>query len=498
MTQKKLSYYSLLLLLVAGIINAACGPACSCAHTAFVPRKFSQNSMLELGLQNYDLLNYYPRYEYEQCSWFILQASGFYFQSTNNDEQAQYFLPGCQNCITVQQNNTSDVSSAWLGLLRPVDDPFSSKFCIEPKRTVGGGAIKLYFDLQSWFGDCSCWYKNWWASIFIPIVHVKHNLNNEELLSSGPGTAPGGFTTVQAALNNPAWRYGKFPCKARTKTGVDDINIKIGLNVIENNCGHAGLYGIIFAPTGKGTKACSVFEPLVGGNHVGLGAGLNTDYRFYANEVCSLDLMADIRYAYFLKHRETRSFDLFNGDWSRYLLVVTPDDVNNPVPGINFLTQSADVTPRGNLDIWIALHYQKCNWDFELGYDFWWRQKEKIDLVCACPDVGIFDIAGCPRTTSSTAKICQAIRGEADAPISDAVFTPIRCTCAAGDQSSVVNVDSAASPVAISNTIYAAVARHFMVCNDPAMLGIGGSYEFAARDSALSQYGIWVKGSITF
>lgn len=511
MIQRKVYSVFLIIALVVSISLQAdtCSTTCTiCSHSAFIPRPFSQNSMLELSLQDYDLLHYYPGIAYECCPWITLQGSIFYFQSTKRVDIAEYFLPGCDECMRVGQNNTSDISSPWFTITRPDDDPFTSKYCIEPQRIAAGGALKWYMDFSFlWQDTQDCWYKNWWVSIFMPIVYVRHSLNPDELLTSGQGTTQGSFATVTQALNNPDWRFGKVPCKSQTKTGIDGINIKLGLNIIDTACGHVGAYSIFFAPTSSGTKSRTLFEPLVGTNHAGLGAGLNIDYRLSVNEVNSFTLLADIRYAYFFKKQEVRSIDLFNGDWSRYILVATDAQRSVPLPGINFFTQHVDITPRGNLDAWIALHYQECDWDFELGYDCWWRQSEKIALRCACPPVAIYDVVGDPKISASQAKICQAVAGD-DAPPSDLVFTPVSCkqpqlnddcctTLAA--HASVLNLESAASPRALTNTVYGAFGYHFLLyCENPMHIGLGGSYEFAHTDSALSQAGLWLKGSISF
>ena len=56
-------------------------------------------------------------------------------------------------------------------------------------------------------------------------------------------------------------------------------------------------------PTGHGTK--QIYEPLVGGNHIGAGVGPNADYLIYECGNNSLDFSDfDARYAYFFKHEK--------------------------------------------------------------------------------------------------------------------------------------------------------------------------------------------------
>lgn len=490
-----------------------CANSCTiCAHTTFVPRMMSQNLVLEDGLFFYNQFNL-PCCDSECPPWVSLQvAAPYYFKSTNGKQIGRYFMPGCQNCAVVAQNNTSDISSLWLDIITPPNAPFESTICIEPKRSVIGGAFRLFFD----FGAYDSCYCNWWASIFVPVQQVRHNLHITETSSPNSGTpiVPPSFANVIAALNNPNWEFGKFSPNKLTKTGVDDISLRIGYNFVRNEEDLLGIYGLLFIPTGRGTKAKYVFEPLVGSKHVGVGFGLIGDYTFYECGATSIDVMFDARYARFFKHSETRSIDLYNGDWSRYLLVAQPASPVTPLPGINFFTKEVDVNPRNMLEVWAALSFNYCNFHFEAGYDFWYRSKEKISLADQDLGVGIYDIAYDPFTTcqisASCAKICQSVPTLPGAPVSDLEFVTVKNSNALNDQvvtqnncghlpCSFLNLDSAAHPRALSSTVYGALSYDCCLCCEyPVMIGVGGQYEFAHRRSALSQYGVWLKTAISF
>ena len=530
----KQKIYLLLCMLCPFIMQNAdgmCSERCNIStHTTLIPRQLSQNSVLELGLFNY--FDHHRDLECNACeSWVNVEVvAPYYFKSTRSSKLAQYFIPRCQDCVSVGQNNTSDISSPWLNVSGTGSFPYQSTICIAPTRSVVGGALRLYFDLSGFLDNCGCFGSHWWASIFIPVQQVRHNLHVSETLAfgSGVGLLASGFAFASQALNNPAWTFGKWSPNTLTKVGVDDIAVKLGYDFADGDCGDASLYALLFIPTGRGTKAKYMFEPLVGGNHVGLGLGFNGDYRAYECDQTSVDLMCDVRYAYFFKHTERRSIDLFNGDLSRYLLVVqqatlaAPDAQVTPLPGINAFTQDVKITPRGMFEVWAAIGFNSCNWHLELGYDFWLRSKEKISLPDKTLDVGIFDIAaalnpaaGICAITAHCARICQALPG-ADAPVSDATFTFVQNSnaineqgttqdgnsccpvfCAAPNQCSFLNLDSAASPRALSSTIYGAISRECCWCDHAIMVGVGAQYEFANR-SALSQYGLWLKTAISF
>lgn len=514
----------LLLLLTAhwNAMQASCPEVCNpslcqnectiCSHTTFVPRLMSQNLVLE------DALFYHYQFNLPCCDnecppWVSLEvAAPYYFKSTKSEKLARYFMPGCKECAVVGQNNTSDISSLWLGIIAPIDTPFESTICIKPRRTVIGGAFRLFFDFGA-YDPCYC---NWWASIFVPVQQVRHDLHITETPSPTSGTpiVPPSFANVIAALNNPEWEYGKFSTHRLKKTGVDDICMRLGYNFVRDEENLLGLYGLLFVPTGRGTRAKYVFEPLVGSKHVGVGVGLIADYTFYECGSTSIDLMLDARYARFFKHHEVRSIDLYNGDWSRYLLVASPSDPTTPLPGINFFTQKVNVNPRNMFEVWAALSFNYCNFRFEAGYDFWYRSKEKVSLADKDLGVGIYDIAYDPFLTcqisESCAKICQSVPTLPGAPVSDLAFVTVKNSNALNARAvtenncanlpcSYLNLNSAANPRALSSTVYGAIAYDCCLCCEyPVMIGVGGQYEFAHRKSALSQYGVWLKTAISF
>lgn len=499
-------------------IKGICSDQCNvCSHTTFVARSMSQNSVLELALHDY------YQYHIPRCnecpSWLTLELTApYYFKSTNSKKLAHYFGPQCKDCFSVGQNNESDISSLWLGIASPLANQFQSSVCLRPTRTVIGGAIKLFFDLSAWIDNGSC--NNWWASIFIPIQQVRHNLHISETPNTGgQPIVPPSFPNAIAALNNPAWNYGKFSPKSLKRTGVDDICVKLGCDFMRDDINHAGLYGQLFIPTGKARNAQFLFEPTVGSKHVGLGAGFNGDCLLFDCDVNSIDLLVDIRYAYFFSHKELRSIDLLNGDWSRYLLVSQPSNTATPLPGINFFTKEVSITPGSMVEMWTALSFNHCNWHLEVGYDFWYRQKEKISLANQDLGVGIYDIAFNPRiscpVSASCARICQSVPTLSDAPVSDITFVTVKndenigtqgvrpgSDCSGIDCSNIcsyLNLNSAAHPKAYSSTVYAAISfDDCLCCEYPYMVGFGGQYEFAHGKSALSQYGIWLKTAISF
>ena len=471
-------------------INACSSPCLSTgAQSFFRGRPISQNASLELALHNFYL------YDVKGCedecrNWLTVQPTLFYFRSTNDHTLATYFMPGGKACAVVGQNNASDISSPWLGLNGTTAAPFLGQFCISPRRQVIGGALKFHVDIGSLMDDSCSLFAYLWASVFIPVAQVRHDLGLCQTIKN-PGVAPG-FTDIISALNNRAWNVGRLPAHVQKKTGFDDIQIKLGSPIYIDAYKHIGLYLVAYAPVSKPATAHSLFEPTLGnGGHAGVGGGITADYTAWEHDSSTFRLMFDWRYAYFFPRHEWRSFDLaLNGDWSRYLLVARPDDLNTPLPGINFFTQRVRVSPRSSVDAWQAFHFTRDCFHLEIGYDLWWRQQEHIDDLCN-PGVVIFNIvpAVAERTSSSLARISQGARGF-NAPSTDIDPELVN--------SRDLNISNAQLPTVLTSTLYLAVAYDIVYHDNVGMIGAGISYERDHKHVGMSQLGAWVKAGVAF
>lgn len=132
------------------------------------------------------------------------------------------------------------------------------------------------------------------------------------------------------------------------------------------------------------------------------------------------------------------------------------------MPAINKLTFNVDTTPRNSLDIYLAAHATHNNWQFELGYDFWYRQREKVCLRPGNNFSTVYGIADLPgiatlsATSASTATIAQGMTGN-NAIASDAVFVPVTLND--------IKLSSGAAPRALSNSFYGSVGYAGTLCN---------------------------------
>jgi hypothetical protein len=471
----------LLLILLLGYCFNLLGQ-CS---TIFIPRLTSSNMMFELAQTNFQFHHAMEGKKY------LIDLKPL-FQSSQDDDLAQFFLPNCNCSISLKENGSGDVDSLWFNLIGPTEQDYTSKICLDPKRQIGGIGITFYADLSN---ICSFF----WVSINTFLLHARHQINFSEIDQAVQGTIEG-FENACQAFDNLNWTAGRMSSCTLTKTDLDDIQIKLGYDYYRCANQRWAPYLIGTIPTGNRPTSCYVFEPLVGSKHGSFGIGLNGDY-LYETRFGSYTFMLDANYRYVFNGTERRSFDLTaNGDWSRYLLVATQAEPLVSLPGINQFTHDVSVTPGSTIQLWTALHYQQTCWGLEIGYNFWWRDTEKIELFCCKDgilqingsDIGIFDISNCcnpPSTSASTATISQAASGS-NAAISDAVFTPITIDD--------LNLCSAQNPSTLSNTIYVSLNYEQEISYCQLYYGLAASYEVANNCSALDQWAIWANIGMQF
>jgi hypothetical protein len=483
-----------LLLLVMGASNASLAVT-TCTSHVFVPRSISE----DLTYINALTYNFVHRKERDKCYTYVGQA--IVQDSRKSKQLGAAFLLGTSNEVTVQQapaaaGATDVINSIWLGLgsTNP-DTPFSATFSIKPQRKIFAYHGYAYVNLDSWW--CGLW-----ADFAFAVVNARHSLHCEENGSTSD-LCPG-IATVTQALSSPTLGFGRFFCglcnNEKRRTGFDDFQIRVGYDYAWCDNNEIGIYAIGTIPSGRKPTAEFVFEPLVGSRHGSVGIGINGDYQFdwCGCEGANFTLMTDANYRFVFSHKDCRTFDLIpNGAFSRFLLLVNSANTTDPIPGVNLLTQRVKVKPRSTVQWWVALNYEYCDWNFELGYNLWWRQKEKINAgtctnaVVAPLNTGIFDISATNVfTTASTATISSA---PGTVP-SDPVFVALT--------NANINIESGLAAKALTNKVYGALSWEGCACDCfDWMAGVGASYEFVSkhnRCAALQNWAAFGKVAVSF
>lgn len=458
----------------------------NCVSHQFVPRSITTD------LVYLDALTFQERHAKRDCEERVrsIFTNTFLYQSSNKSKKlgSAFLLNNGTNSITVAQNPPADVNSLWLGLFNPTT-PFSSTFSIRPESKIFGYHLNWYVNLDDWL--CGLWF-----DLTSAVLNTRHRLNCVEV--GNVATQCPGITNVSTALNNPNYLYDRYFCglcnDELRRTALDDVQFRLGYET--SMCCDAltaGIYLIGTAPAGRKATNSNIFEPLVGSKHGSIGVGFDADFQFGLCDQ-SFSILTDFNYRYAFKHKECRTFDLTaNGPLSRFLLVAAQNAPAIPLAGINALTQNVSVTPQSTIQWWLALNYELCDWNFEIGYNLFWRQKEKINVNSLAPfdpAIGIYQLGcgGTSCTTSSTATI--------------GTFNPARDASFVALTPADLNLDSAAAGKALTNKVYGAISTTGCLCECiDWTTSVGAGYEFVTNSykcNALSYWSIFGKFGFIF
>jgi hypothetical protein len=446
------------------------------AHTIFVPRQLSYNPIYEDALV-------FDEYAHMEDNRFLLSVKPIYTQ-TVRDSLSSYFNINHKCFMNVQENGSGDIDSLWFEVISSPDTFYSSRLSFSPKQQTYGAM--LYFawmlprDFALTFNTAFIKRKN--------NIHIcESNINSADL-----GQVPG-FATVTQALASSSFCYGRV-CGDQSKAGVDDLQIKILKNftMLDDESLFWDLYALVGVPTGHGSKAHYLFEPLVGSKHAQFGLGFNIEKSFDMYYCDHFSLYGEFKWRYGFKGKETRSFDMTpNGQWSRYMLFTTPTSPADPFFAINNLTFKAQVTPRSSFDVLVAAHSERRGFSFEVGYNFWYRQAERVCPCICLPEVGIADLVGIaefadPITTSSMATISEGVYPNEFQMPRDASYTLVT----AGN----INACSGAQPASSTNGVFGSFGYQY----DRFYVGLNVSYENAANRNSASIVSAWANIDVCF
>ena len=300
------------------------------------------------------------------------------------------------------------------------------------------------------------------------------------------------FPDLQTTL-----QFGRVDGK-RTHVTVADVEVALGYNFVCNECAYFGANIRAIFPTGNRPDAVWLFEPIVGnGHHYELGGGIDTHYEFWNNCDSSFGIYTNANIYHMFNAKQRRIFDLTaNGVGSNRLLIKRFSDpatyAGEMLFGPNVLALLCNVKNDVHVDAAFTLDYKRRGLTVDLGYNIWFRSKDIITITQNI-DSNTYAIAGqtlgsgsaSADNTGSTALV------NGDLGAADAVNTFI--------SNADLNVDSAATPNALSNKVFAHVGYTWEHFEYMPFLGIGGEAEFSgSANNALNQWAVWIKGGFSF
>ena len=361
------------------------------------------------------------------------------------------------------------------------------------------------------------------------------------------------------------WKYGRFDFCPRDKSGLADIDFILGLNFVDCGRAHFGFFGMVVIPTGNRPKAKYIFEPLVGnGRFWEAGGGLTAHISL--NDMCSpynIGFWIEGNVTHFFDTHQVRSFDFTNnGLLSRYMLLKEFETDGSyhqvMINAINFATRQCEVSIRFQADVSAKLFAVVNNWEFDAGYNFYFKDKECIRIKTDCPcaiDSRIFGIKGLEGVCCTQYLINDQnsiVGGSNDMELNSntqtdaTMFNPVlpdtvspetfectggNCVCLAWESKFIPNGAAVSIPSLTAENGYFGVTPempHFITCKDldpnsaaqcrmlthkvfahvsylfanscySPYVGIGGEVEFdGSHDNALSQWGAWLKCGLMF
>lgn len=345
---------------------------------------------------------------------------------------------GCCDCALIKIQGTKVTDRDPHALLAenfylPTD--FSSEVVFRPD-------IKNFIIDFNVFCGFDEWLEGLYLRIHTPLCYSRWNLNMcEHLFTRGinnydPGYFNNSFTPTD--YNNPA-AYGlarnsmlenftEFACTGKAIQGVPDIHytglafarmntnhlsetrlaeitVALGYNFLLNEDHYLGLNIRTAAPTGNAPKSQWLFEPIVGnGRHWELGAGMDSSWCIWRSEEedQNVTMYLDATLSHLFKTTQIRTFDLRCKPLSRYMLATkftSPshnlitgasapaaqfDNVFTPVANLTSGPCSVSAAVQGEVTWKVA--YTRCNFQWDIGYNFWGRSCTKITRCCACTD----------------------------------------------------------------------------------------------------------------
>lgn len=462
-----------------------------------------------------------------ECGWGgAFQVTGFGGQSTDSNKLGRFFAPTDSNILTVGNttaaaNCTFNIDPVHFGIFRITGSTpvaFTSTIAFRPKQTVYGAGFE-WNQYLGWWNDCC--ERKWWFDISFPVEHVVNDMRLTETGATTAGIACGGApgnmtesfcgtstlvtfaggtaTTCTDVTSAGSMNFGKI-CGKRKKTGVADVEFKVGYDYVNCETHHlTGYVGAVF-PTGNRPTGEWVFEAIVGNNkHFGVLTGGLWGFEVWrgcSNNALRFELEVNSRYLF--QRTETRSFDLKNRPWSRYMLVYT--SAANAAAGIadwgaNFFTRDFHIKPHFQHSFNLGLIYDHCGFEGEIGYNFWARQGETARLRTDA----FVDNTAAIAAVSATGPIAGSVDLLNNIAVEQACFVTYAEAATAGCliKASDIDYNSVAHPACMTHIVYGSLGYHFDWCW-PMFIGVGGSYEFSTFNTALNRWLAWGKFGFSF
>ncbi len=423
---------------------------------------------------------------------FLAQAVVFQSSSVESREIGAYF--GINNTNTFSLRDLA--SAAGLADAIPLD-AYNISLSLRPKQNAYGAVFSCYR---------SC--PHIWEGLFVeadfPVVHVEQDLRaklsgNQQAVDffsafyagqSVRGKALAG-AGVQAINGNDLTEQRQHALIGgkQSLNGLADIDVRIGKEFYRNHwLRFAAKLGLTI-PTSPKPQGRYLFEPVLGnGQHWACGGDASAKIKLCKHDKHRLSLDLAGRYRWLFRGDERRMVEsaLF-GQLANPLLIDTHSISRFEINSLRF--SSADsyklhVEPRHQFDGIAALNYRRRWFTADLGYNLYYRAHEQLAFKDATGVITQRGLAG-----------LDVIGSDAVVPFN--TTTARQATQLVADQK--LALSSAVTPAQLSHKIYGGIGCvHHSHDGHSYMLGVGGHYEAAQHNSALSNWGINARVAVSF
>jgi len=294
-----------------------------------------------------------------------------------------------------------------------------------------------------------------------------------------------------------------------------DVELTAGYNFITKKNDSWTLAVRMSCPTGNKASGVYMIEPIVGrGGNYGLGgyaAGNFCVWEGNDNDRLTFKFMGEIMHLFTTD--TMRSYDLISsGQGSRYLLVanylhgVYQSEIQNL---INYTTLSSNSTFGAEADIAIAFNYAYHGWVFDLGYEFYGRSAETLEITGDFSDQ-TFAILGRQGVALSTDGITPTTLCQPSATIGSSVA---RQDVAGVPSALVVNAITVTNRIAfydldsqaaqqskyLTSKLCTKIAFEWEQIDNLPFIGIIGEFEYSnSSNNCLPQWSLAVVGGASF
>lgn len=473
-----------------------------------------------------------------------LQLVPFGGRSTRASDLAAYFSIDYKPVLFISENltDTCDIFSEHLNIYTqqlgtpPPANYFQSQISFEPRRNIAGLGVSYRQgfahrdDGKGFFFEMSFPFEEVKTSMHLGETIITNGGGPEEcatLTPQAPGvpflqcplqsaiaingqpTPPVG--SVCAAFAQPAWAFGRIENDGHynSKSGVGDVDLLIGYDVINSDCCYFSSHLGVLAATGNKPEGILMFEPIVGYNKttaIRYGGQFGLELWTHATKDRSMWFYFQSEFFFHLTNTQTRSFDLKNKPWSRYMQVYSSQEQANEAyltgndflhtPGINVFTQEAKVKAGTSRTYNSGLAFNSKGLQAELGYTFNARPAECVELKCEFPR----GVALKSLHTAGAINNVQMINNTiacADI-IPETSYSPLDKYTDNTISGHDLDLNSAAHPAFLSYIIYGSIGNRWDDHEYPLFIGGGGSYEFTADNSAMTRWLLWGKIGFSF